>query len=63
MSFLSRKSIRMAITKKRLQKDTAKELIRGYFEGLIKQNKKYKEKAKLGLKNNNTAQELSGRDK
>ena len=57
-NFLSRKNIRMAMTKRRLQKDTAKELIRGYFEGLIKQNKKYKDKAICGLKNNNTAQEL-----
>jgi len=53
----------MTMTKKRLHKDTAKELIRGYFEGLIKQNKKYKEKVVMGLKNNNTAQELSGKDK
>ena len=51
------------MAKRKLQKDTAKELIRGYFEGLIKQNKKYKEKAMLGLKNNNPAQELSGKDK
>ena len=51
------------MTKKRLQKDTAKELIRGYFEGLIKQNRKYKEKTALGLKNNNTEQELLGKDK
>lgn len=46
------------MVKRRLQKDTAKELIRGYFEGLVKQNKKYKEKAILGIKNNNAAQEL-----
>ena len=53
----------MAMTKRRLQKDTAKELMRGYFEGLIKQNKKYKEKVMFGLKNNNTAQEFSEKDK
>jgi len=51
------------MTRRRLQKDTAKELIRGYFEGLIKQNRKYKEKTMLGLKNNNTAQVFSGKDK
>ena len=42
-------------TKKRLQKDTVKELIKGYFEGLTKQHKKYKEKAEVYPKNNNTA--------
>jgi len=61
--FFIKDSIKIAMTKRRLQKDTAKKLIRGYFEGLIKQNKKYKEKAMMGLKNNNRAQELSGKDK
>jgi hypothetical protein len=58
-----RENHKETMTKRRLQKDTAGELIRGYFEGLIKQNKKYKEKAVLSLKNNNTAQEFSRKDK
>jgi hypothetical protein len=53
----------MTAAKKRQQKDTAKELIKGYFEGLIKQNKKYKEKTRIYSKNNNTLQSLSKKDK
>lgn len=53
----------MTVVKKRQQKDTAKELIRGYFEGLIKQHKKYKEKTKDYSKNNNTLLSLLKKDK
>jgi len=55
--------MKMAMAKKRFQKDTAKELMQGYFEGLIKQHKKYKEKARVYFKNNNTVQLLSKKDK
>lgn len=49
----------MPSAKKRYHKDTAKELLQDYFEGLIKQNKKLKVRARLYSKEGDTASALS----